>query len=177
MPAPAARADRSISSKNLISVGSNILIQVSGCLRHRIGTADLDDAALRFFVRKCRDRYFKRGESWDKAEFRNFANIEASISAARSLSPGRSAWVDSGRLIPAFTPEICASSQRRDNRAENSHEPARPRARKMQGFKSVGSAHRFLLEHDTFRLNRASCSRFVVGDNHCAMEIVADVHS
>src|SRR5271166_5330985 len=35
----------------------------------------------------------------------------------------------------------------RNNRAENSHQPTRRRERKMQGFKSVGSAQRFLSAH------------------------------
>ena len=35
----------------------------------------------------------------------------------------------------------------RNNRAENSHQPTRRRERKMQGFKSVGSAQRFLPVH------------------------------
>ena len=35
----------------------------------------------------------------------------------------------------------------RNNRAENSHQPTRRRERKMQGFKSVGSAQRFLSFH------------------------------
>jgi transposase InsO family protein len=35
----------------------------------------------------------------------------------------------------------------RNNRAENSHEPTRRRERKMQGFKSAGSAQRFLSIH------------------------------
>jgi len=35
----------------------------------------------------------------------------------------------------------------RNNRAENSHQPVRRRERKMQGFKSVGSAQRFLSAH------------------------------
>jgi putative transposase len=34
--------------------------------------------------------------------------------------------------------------RRRNNRAENSHQPTRRRERKMQGFKSVGSAQEFL---------------------------------
>jgi putative transposase len=38
-------------------------------------------------------------------------------------------------------------SQWRNNRAENSHQPTRRRERKMQGFKSAGSAHRFLSIH------------------------------
>jgi putative transposase len=35
----------------------------------------------------------------------------------------------------------------RNNRAENSHQPTRRRERKMQGFKSAGSAQRFLSVH------------------------------
>jgi putative transposase len=35
----------------------------------------------------------------------------------------------------------------RNNRAENSHQPTRRRERKMQAFKSVGSAQRFLSVH------------------------------
>jgi transposase-like protein len=35
----------------------------------------------------------------------------------------------------------------RNNRAENSHQPTRRRERKMQGFKSVGSAQRFFSVH------------------------------
>jgi len=37
--------------------------------------------------------------------------------------------------------------QRRNNRAENSHQPTRRRERKMQRFKSPGSAQRFLSAH------------------------------
>jgi putative transposase len=35
----------------------------------------------------------------------------------------------------------------RNNRAKNSHQPTRRRERKMQGFKSVGSAQKFLSVH------------------------------
>jgi transposase-like protein len=37
----------------------------------------------------------------------------------------------------------------RNNRAENSHQPTRRRERKMQGFKSRGSAQRFLMQPST----------------------------
>ena len=52
---------------------------------------------------------------------------------------------------------------RRNNRAENSHQPVRRRERKMQRFKSAGSAQRFLAMHapvhNTFNLQRHLLSR------------------
>ena len=52
---------------------------------------------------------------------------------------------------------------RRNNRAENSHQPTRRRERKMQRFKSPGSAQRFLsvhaAVHNTFNVQRLLISR------------------
>jgi len=52
---------------------------------------------------------------------------------------------------------------RKNNRAENSHQPVRRRERKLQRFKSPGSAQRFLSAHsavyNTFNLQRHLISR------------------
>ena len=52
---------------------------------------------------------------------------------------------------------------RMNNRAENSHQPVRRRERKMQRFKSPGSAQRFLsvhaAVHNTFNVQRHLTSR------------------
>ena len=52
---------------------------------------------------------------------------------------------------------------RRNNRAENSHQPVRRRERKMQRFKTPGSAQRFLSVHaavyNTFNVQRHLSSR------------------
>src|SRR5712675_1110696 len=55
---------------------------------------------------------------------------------------------------------------RANNRAENSHQPVRRRERKMQRFKSAGSAQRFLSVHATvynnFNLKRHLVSRSIL---------------
>jgi transposase-like protein len=52
---------------------------------------------------------------------------------------------------------------RQNNRTENSHQVVRRRERKMQGFRSAGSAQRFLSSHaavdNTFNLQRHLVSR------------------
>ena len=54
-------------------------------------------------------------------------------------------------------------TRRQNNRAENSHQPTRRRERKMQRFKSPGSAQRFVSTHaalpNTFNIERHLVSR------------------
>ena len=56
--------------------------------------------------------------------------------------------------------------QRRNNRAENSHQPTRRREQKMQRFKSAGSAQRFLSAHaavqNVFNTQRHLTSRRIL---------------
>ncbi|GAC1552824.1 MAG: hypothetical protein NVS2B5_10750 [Beijerinckiaceae bacterium] len=57
---------------------------------------------------------------------------------------------------------------RKNNRAENSHQPVRRRERKMQHFKSPGSAQHFLSAHaavyNTFNVERHLISRRTLRD-------------
>jgi transposase-like protein len=58
--------------------------------------------------------------------------------------------------------ELCLSSahvrgKRKNNRAESSHVPIRRRERKMQGFRSAGSAQRFLAFHTAVANTFATC--------------------
>ena len=65
---------------------------------------------------------------------------------------------------------------RANNRAENSHQPVRRRERKMQGFKSIKSAQRFVSIHavvyNTFNVQRHLISRRihrVVREDHIGL--------
>jgi putative transposase len=56
--------------------------------------------------------------------------------------------------------------QRRNNRAEGSHVPIRLRERKMQGFRSPGSAQRFLSTHAAVADTFATCRHLISAATH-----------
>src|SRR6201986_4416163 len=69
-------------------------------------------------------------------------------------------------------PLTCRHEQglRKNNRAENSHQPVRRRERKMQGFKSARSAQRFLsmhaAVHNSFNLQKNRAPSMTSGEIH-----------
>jgi transposase-like protein len=56
--------------------------------------------------------------------------------------------------------------KRKNNRAESSHVPIRLRERKMQGFRSPGSAQRFLASHAAVGNTFSTCRHLVSAATH-----------
>jgi putative transposase len=56
--------------------------------------------------------------------------------------------------------------KRKNNRAESSHVPIRQRERKMQGFRSAGSAQRFLAIHAAVANTFTTCRHLVSAKTH-----------
>jgi putative transposase len=56
--------------------------------------------------------------------------------------------------------------KRKNNRAESSHVPIRQRERKMQGFRSAGSAQRFLAIHAAVANAFTTCRHLVTAKAH-----------
>ena len=72
---------------------------------------------------------------------------------------------------PAAVRELGLASEhvrgkRKNNRAESSHVPIRRRERKMQGFRSAGSAQRFLALHAAVANTFTTCRHLVSATTH-----------
>lgn len=72
---------------------------------------------------------------------------------------------------PAAVRQLGLSSEhvqgkRKNNRAESSHVPIRRRERKMQGFRSAGSAQRFLALHAAVANTFTTCRHLVSATTH-----------
>ena len=89
----------------------------------------------------------------------------ANTTAPSSARPGCSPKVRATRERAALSVRIGSprAGLAQEHRAENSHQPTRRRERKMQRFKSPGSAQRFLSVHaavqNTFNVQRHLTSR------------------
>ena len=57
-------------------------------------------------------------------------------------------------------------AKRKNNRTESSHVPIRRRERKMQGFRSPGSAQRFLAAHAAVANTFTTCRHLISAANH-----------
>ena len=63
-------------------------------------------------------------------------------------------------------PSTHVRGKRKNNRAESSHVPIRRRERKMQGFRSAGSAQRFLALHAAVANTFTTCRHLVSATTH-----------
>src|SRR5580693_6957367 len=89
--------------------------------------------------------------------------MEARHRCRDKSAPIASGWSESlpAQISTGENDAPCQGTQ--NNRAENSHQPTQRRERKMQRFKSPGSAQRFLsvhaAVHNTFNVQRHLTSR------------------
>jgi putative transposase len=86
------------------------------------------------------------------------------------MAPG-TLVIDRLGAYPAAVRDLGLSSKhvrgkRKNNRAESSHVPIRRRERKMQGFRSAGSAQRFLAIHAAVANTFTTCRHLVSARTH-----------
>ena len=70
------------------------------------------------------------------------------------------------RSVSSVCPASMSEASVRTNRAESSHVPIRRRERKMQGFRSAGSAECFLAIHAAVANTFTTCRHLVTAKTH-----------
>jgi len=126
-----------------------VFVTIKGRRHYLWRAVDQDGATLDILLQSRRnqraaERFFRKLLKGEGASPRELVTDKlASYSAAR-------------RTTMSSVPHVTA--RRANNRAEGSHQPTRARERQMRGFKSPGSAQRFLAVHavvgNLFRLGR-----------------------
>ena len=131
-----------------------VAVRIAGEQMYLWRAVDSEGEVLDVLVQRRRDKRAARRLMRKLLRKQGFAPTEVTTDGLRSYSA-------------AFT-EIGLAARheqglRKNNRAEVSHQPVRRRERKMQRFKSAGSAQRFLSAHaavhNTFTLQRHLISR------------------
>ncbi|MCP3770111.1 IS6 family transposase [Streptomyces sp. MAR25Y5] len=112
-----------------------VLLKINGERKYLWRAVDADGTVLEILVQNRRDK------TTDRRFFRTLLKKTCSVPRVVVTDRLRSYGVAHREVMPSVEHR---SHKGLNNRAENSHQPARQRERAMKGFRSVGGAQRFL---------------------------------